>query len=195
MTQQQLKPYQRHLVQFGKSTPAHDVSILSALRHGLRLGLNFPVALSIALALPFLCNGFPWYHRTVKISSIPEGNMRTQLERAPVTQPSYSLSEILDLFKVDGRTRERSLFAKAVDLGHVTSFWCMTADVKTGLVDASDVRRFQSGDWTGPVVQRRKSRLPGKGDIIPFWRGGPILVGLHSWFVRVLFGVEVYEPR
>ncbi|WVQ96906.1 hypothetical protein IAU59_004014 [Kwoniella sp. CBS 9459] len=195
MTQSQLSPYQRHLVQFGNPAPPHNVSILSALRHGLRLGLNFPVALSIALALPFLCNTFPWYHRSVRISALPKGNTRTQLERAQVTQPTYSLSEILELFKVDGRTRERTLFAKAVDLGHVTSFWCMTADVKTGLVDANDVRRFQTGEWTEPVVERRKSRLPGKGDIIPFWRGGPILVGPHSWFVRVLFGVEVYEAR
>jgi hypothetical protein len=39
------------------------------------------------------------------------------------------------------------------------------------------------------IERRRKDR----SQVLPLWRGGPISVSGHSWFVGKLFGVEVYR--
>ncbi|WVW79038.1 hypothetical protein I302_101001 [Kwoniella bestiolae CBS 10118] len=190
-----LAPYQRHLLQFAQNASSKNVTVLSALRQLLNLGLNFPLSFAIAIGLKIICNPFPQYFRSVHVPSLQPTAIRTQLEHVKIDQPSYSLSGVISLYSNDQSHRSQGLTARAIDFGHVVSFWCMAADQKTGLVEAEDVKRFQTGDWTRPVEQRRRSRLPGKGDVVPFWRGGPILVAPHSWFVKKLFGVSVYEPK
>ncbi|WWD08228.1 hypothetical protein V865_006339 [Kwoniella europaea PYCC6329] len=190
-----LAAYQRHLLQFGQAGSPNTVTVLSALRQLLRLGLNFPLSFAIAIGLKIICNPFPHYLRSVHVPQLRRSAIRSQLENVTVDQPSYSLSQVLSLYHTDQQARNQGLIARAIDLGHVVSFWCMAADQKTGLVEAEDVKRFQTGEWTKAVDARRKSRLPGKRDIVPFWRGGPILVAPHSWFVRKLLGVHVYEAK
>jgi len=87
-------------------------------------------------------------------------------------------------------TSQRTVLNKS----QVGALWTLAA-VRTGLVDREDVERFQKGGWAEEVVKRRRSRLPGKGDVLPFWRGGPLVVSAESWFVRRFFGVEVYLGR
>ncbi|WVR06148.1 hypothetical protein IAU60_003178 [Kwoniella sp. DSM 27419] len=180
-----LKPYQRHLVQFGHAEPPHHVTVLSALRKLLRLGFNFPISLAIAMGLPLICNGVFGYFRPVRAAGLPPSALRSQLEHAKVDRPDYTLREVLGLYSPNPR-----LIPRAIDLGHIASFWAMAAD-PSGRVHASDLKRFQTGDWTEAVEKRRSSRA--HGDRIPFWRGGPLLVAPHSWAVRTLFGVRVYE--
>nr|XP_031858124.1 uncharacterized protein CI109_006465 [Kwoniella shandongensis]KAA5525196.1 hypothetical protein CI109_006465 [Kwoniella shandongensis] len=186
-------PYQRHLLHFAQSpnSPSPKLTIISAVRGSLELGLNLPIAVSLALALPLIHSPFPYYLRPLPIKSISEKEGRTQLSSARLIQSSYSMTDIFSLYQSEV---PRGWFDWAVDQGHILSFWAMAADVKTGRVDVDDVKRFQNGNWTDSIVKRRQSRMPGKGDVLPFYRGGPIIVGLHSWFVGRLFGVRVYEP-
>ncbi|KAK8845616.1 hypothetical protein IAR55_006332 [Kwoniella newhampshirensis] len=187
-------PFQRHLLHFAQSPTSPNITVSSALRGSLELGLNFPVSLSLALAIPLLYAPFPHYLRPVPIKSVQKSDERTQLSPASLSQSTYSMMEVFDLYRADHAARSRGWFDWMVDQGHVLSFWAIAADVKTGRVDVEDVERFQKGEWCGSIVKRRQCRMPGKGDVLPFYRGGPIIVGLHSWFVGRLFGVRVYEP-
>lgn len=78
-----------------------------------------------------------------------------------------------------------------MDRTHVESFanWCK--DKESGRVGRREVEMFQQGEWQGEVVRRRK----GRGDVVPLKYGGPVGVGLHSWFVRKVFGIRVYEDK
>jgi hypothetical protein len=62
---------------------------------------------------------------------------------------------------------------------------------QTHMVNREDVERFQKGDWENVIAERTRNR----DHVLPFWRGGPILVGPHSWAVRKLLGVRVYQAR
>lgn len=89
----------------------------------------------------------------------------------------------------------RNWLFRVCDEGHLRGFGTLAQDLKTGRVAVEDVRRFQSGDWLEPVVLRRKSRLPGKGQVLPFSKGGPGLVAAHSMGAKMIFGVDVYEDK
>ena len=126
------------------------------------------------------------------VRSVPKKNFETQLQDAKLTRPSYSCAEILNL--AGGPAGFPSL-QWALNTSHLLVFWTTAASVKTGLVDRADVERFQTGDWVGAVAKRRRTRLAGKGEVLPFWRGGPISVAGHSWAVGTFFGVKVYEGK
>lgn len=78
-----------------------------------------------------------------------------------------------------------------IDQGHIISFWAMAASTRTHKVSREDVERFQQGCWEEAVAKRRR----GRGDVLPLWRGGPIWTGGHSWAVRRLLGVKVYQTK
>lgn len=67
--------------------------------------------------------------------------------------------------------------------------WSLAADRDTGLVGGRDVVGFQEG----VLCDRLEARRKGTGDVLPFLRGGPGWVAGHSWMVRTMFGVRVYE--
>ena len=67
--------------------------------------------------------------------------------------------------------------------------WALAADVKTGRIEGEDIVAFQKGTLLKEIERRRKDR----SQVLPLWRGGPISVSGHSWFVGKLFGVEVYR--
>jgi len=91
------------------------------------------------------------------------------------------------------QSSQRNILQRLLDKAHIWSFWAQAADVKTGLLDRADLQAFQEGRWQDDVVERRKSRVEGKGEVLPFSRMGPISVVGHSWAVGLLLGVRVYE--
>lgn len=185
-----LTPFQRHLQFFGLPQPPHRITILSSLRASFRSGLDFPVALILSLGLRVLYGTH--LSSPIDIAAIPRHLHRTQLEQGSASadedrKRSYSLSDLLDLYASDPSS-QRGLFTSLLDRAHILSFWSISAR-KDLRVDASDFKRFKEGTWEQAVVERRR----GRADVSPFWRGGPIIVSAHSWFVRTLFGVRVYE--
>ncbi|CAD6581813.1 MAG: hypothetical protein TREMPRED_003093 [Tremellales sp. Tagirdzhanova-0007] len=176
-----LSPFQRHLLFFATRDPIPRLTLLSALRASLRLGMNLPVAILASLSIRILYAPFPFL-RPMAVSSVPRQNFRTQLEAARLDRSGYTKDQLVALCDGDS----------ALNKAHVGTLWTLVADVKTGLVDVEDVRRFQGGDWAEEVVKRRKSRVPGRGEVLPFMRGGPLIVSAHSWAAYWLFGIDVY---
>jgi hypothetical protein len=109
-----------------------------------------------------------------------------------LTQPSYTTQELLDLYyKGDGAGgKTRTGFGGWMDKTHIESFgnWTKGPD---GRVKREHVERYQTGDWQGIVTPLRKDR----SHVVPPRYGGPVIVSAHSWFVRQIFGVRVYEAK
>ena len=183
-------PFQRHLLFFADGRPGRDITILSATRASLRLGFGLPIAFLTALAIPLLYHGIPFIS-PVRVNSIPQSLQRSQIETAELTRDLYTQADILDMY--DGRGH--SWFSQQCDKGHLKGFVALAQDHKTGLVSVEDVKRFQTGDWLDRIVERRRSRRPGKGEILPFSVGGPGLVGAHCTGTKMLFGIDVYEDK
>lgn len=184
-----LSRFQRHMMFFAKPGTS-KVTLLSAIKSSLSLGLDFPVACFLSIGLRLTYANFPWLS-PVDVHSIPSSQFRTQLEDVPLNQGHYSRSDLVNLYY---QSESRGGIAGLYDYLHVNSFWMIAADTKTHLVDANTVKAFQEGEWEEGVVKRRKSRRRDVGEVLPLWRGGPISVTGHSWFVSKLFGVRVYEP-
>ena len=183
-----LGPFHRHLRHFAQPSSA-KITILSSLRASLALGLDFPVACVLSIGLRVMYGSFP-FNSSIDIASISSGHLRTQLEDVPVEKNHFTRADLVDLYQNSSTSRQRGPIRRAIDTGHVISFWAMAADSKSHLVDAATLKRFQKGTWADEVVQRRSRRV----DVLPLWRGGPISVSGHSWFVDKLFGVKVYQP-
>ena len=186
MTSTHLRPFQRHLTYFAVPPARERITFLSALRAALALGLNLPFSLGIALSMRFY-----WAQsllRPVHIPSIPPGPEPCHLQFAQLIQSSYTPGELLKLY-YDSPYR-RAGFGGWMDKTHIESFanWTKGSD---GRVKREHVERYQTGDWQGIVTPLRK----GRDHVVPPKYGGPIIVWAHSWFVRVVFGVRVYEAR
>jgi len=181
-------PFRRHLQQFA-ARDSSQITLLSSLRAALALGLDFPVACILAIGLRVAYGSFPFV-KPVDIRSVPSASLRTQLEDVKVEKSHYTRSDLVKLYNQSPTSQNSGPIKRAIDASHVISFWAMTASTKTHLVDADSLKRFQTGAWADDVMERRRRR----SDILPLWRGGPISAAGHSWFVRRLFGVRVYEP-
>lgn len=190
-----LNRFQRHLAFFARPNTT-QLTFYSSLKSFLSLGLDFPVACALAFGLRVTYSPFPNYWSPVDITAIPPSSMRTQLEDVPLNGHTYSRSDLVNLYQQSslGDDKHKGMIRRIYDLAHVNAFWMIAADVDSHTVDEGTVRRFQEGTWGEAVVRRRKSRRKGVGEVLPLWRGGPISVVGHSWFVRKLFGVRVYEP-
>jgi len=184
--------FQRHLLWYAEPQAPHRLTVPSALRGSLKLGYNFPISLILAILLRFTYNSALIPLRPCPIASIPPSMHRTQLESIPTNGP-YTLSSLRELYEKQPDTNERNLYSRTLDKLHIKGWWEVTAD-KKGNISEDDLKRFQDGHWQEDVAQRRKSRLPGKGDILPFLRGGPLSVAGHSWAVKTFFDVDVYRP-
>lgn len=56
-----------------------------------------------------------------------------------------------------------------VAVGDAVGVWGLCAERRDGRVSGGEVRLFQSGE----VMQGVAARREGRGDVLPFWRGGP----------------------
>jgi hypothetical protein len=186
--------FQRHLLFFSAPTTPPRLTFISALRAGVSLGLDFPVAVLLSLSLRILYAPFPYFWLPIVVDKIPSSAHRTQLSSAQLPQgkTEYTCSELLHLLNSSPKEKQEKGWLKhKIDQGHIVGFWTMAADAKTHRVKSSDVERFQQGEWEKAVVERRR----GRGDVLPLWRGGPIWVAGHSWAVTKLLGVRVYEKN
>ncbi|KAF1938257.1 hypothetical protein EJ02DRAFT_410754 [Clathrospora elynae] len=182
--------FQRHLLFFSTPTTPPRLTFISALRAGVQLGLDFPVALLLSLSLRLLYAPFPYLWSPIIVDKIPPSAHRAQLSSAslPNGKSEYTCSELLSLLGAD---IGKGFLKHKIDQGHIVGFWTMSADAKTHMVSKEDVERFQQGEWEGAVINRRM----GRQDVLPLWRGGPIWVEGHSWVVWKLLGVRVYEVK
>lgn len=188
-----LNAFQRHMTFFAQPRST-KLTFTSSLHSFLSLGLDFPVACALSFGLRITYSPFPHYFTPIDISRIPPTSLRTQLEDVPLNQHTYTRSDLVNLYTGSSAAQRKGWIGWIYDYTHVNSFWAIAADTETHLVDERMVRRFQEGTWGEAVREKRKSRRKGVGEVLPFWRGGPISVVGHSWFVRRLFGVRVYEP-
>jgi hypothetical protein len=113
---------------------------------------------------------------------------RAQLSDARLLKLEYTCSELLALLGAEPGT---SPLKHIINQGHIVGFWSMAANTRTHTVSRDDLKRFQQGEWEEAIMKRRR----GRDDVLPFWRGGPIITAGHSWAVRKLLGVRVYERR
>lgn len=190
-----LAPFQRHLGYYATSPsgpPPRRITLLSALEASLQLGLNFPVSLALAIGMRLYYSSN--LIRPVNVDALPTRKHRTQLEHMQLgednKQQGYSASDLIESYDAaDRQGAQPTGLDKILDKAHLYGFWAMAADTKTNMLSRGDLKRFQHGDWQEDVVSRRR----GRQDVLPFWRGGPIGVGGHSWAVKTFFDVRVYE--
>jgi hypothetical protein len=179
--------FQRHLIFFSTPTNPPRLTLLSGIRAAVSLGLDFPIAVLLSLSLRLMYAPFP-YLSPINIERLPRSAQRTQLSDAKLSKSEYTCSELLGLL---GSRSGRGFVSHKLDQGHIIGFWAMAADARTHTVSRGDVERFQQGEWEESVAKRRRER----NDVLPLWRGGPIIVQWHSWAVRKLLGVRVYEQK
>lgn len=176
-------PFHRLLSFYSNRNP-HDSQIIrlrDSLRGNLALGLDFPVALGIAIGRHIFLRNTSLFSLNIHVPSVSW--KLTPIDDVEVDEEkNYTCSELFALTR-----KEKGIFAALDALG----LWSFAADVKSGMVTGKDVVAFQRGALLHEVEKRRKDR----GQVLPLWRGGPISVAGHSWFVGKLFGVEVYQKK
>jgi hypothetical protein len=194
MSRSKYSAFQRHLLFFSTPTSPPRLTFGSALRAGVSIGLDLPVAVLLSVSLRLMYAPFPFLWSPIIVDKIPVSAHRTQLSSVdlPKGKADYTCSELLSVLNNTPKENIGKGWLKhKIDQGHVVGFWAMAANARTHTVRRDDVERFQQGEWEEPVVARRR----GRDDVLPLWRGGPIWVGGHSWAVWKLLGVRVYEVK
>ncbi|KAK3715604.1 hypothetical protein LTR37_007092 [Vermiconidia calcicola] len=176
-------PFHRLLSFYSNRNPSDPTTIRlgDSLRGNLSLGLDFPVALAIAVGRHlFLRNTASWFSLNIHLPSVK--TTKTLLDNVVIEDEKdyYTCAELVS------EAGKRDGWAGRID---AVGLWALAADVKTGRVSGEDVVGFQRGELFERVEARRRSRE----QVLPFWRGGPISVTGHSWFVKKLFDVDVYR--
>ncbi len=174
-------PFHRLLSYYSNLSPYPDtqtVRLQDSLRGNLALGLDFPVALGIAIGRHLYLRNTGWFSLNIFVPHVK--TTKTLLDGVDIDEKKqYSFSEIVSAAGKNGLAGR----ADAVGL------WALAADVRTGKLSGEDVVSFQRGTLLEVVEKRRRDRE----QVLPLWRGGPISVAGHSWFVGKLFGVDVYR--
>lgn len=179
-------PFHRHLSFFDKDDDGF-IHFGDSLRGNLSIGLDFPVALVLASS----------YH-------IVHGNTRSALFGPfnPIeivrVRTSRDMLERVDVEDLPARGIPRKDLVRLaqpsgfMDRVHVNGLWAFAAN-RQGLLSAYDIRLYQQGVMLFELERRRKELKDNRDNVLPLYRGGPISVTGHSWFVDKLFGVKVYQ--
>lgn len=179
----QTPPFHRLLSFYSNRSPTPDtqtIRLQDSLHGNLALGLDFPVALAIAVGRHLYLKNTGLFSLNIHVPSV--STTQTLLDGVPVEEKqSYTCSELVQLAAQNGWAGR----ADAVGL------WALAADVGTGRIEGRDVVAFQRGTLLRDIEARRKDR----SQVLPLWRGGPISVAGHSWVVGRVFGVEVYRDE
>lgn len=104
------------------------------------------------------------------------------LEHVPLeVVPEHGLkrSEVVALARTNG----------LIDRLHVNGLWAFSA-TREGYLSRDDIARYQEGTMLYELERRRKDN---RNHVLPLYRGGPISVAGHSYFVDKMFGVKVYQ--
>ncbi|KAM3422276.1 hypothetical protein BST61_g2637 [Cercospora zeina] len=188
-TDSHVPPFHRLLSFYSNRNP-HDsqtIRFQDSIKGNLALGLDFPVACAVALGRHLFLRNVSSFSLSIYV---PKVSWRTTpLEDLAIDEKKdYTCSELVS------EARKQGL--GIMGMMECAGLWGLGADVRTGLLKGEDVGSFQRGRVFGEVEGRRKFRGDGdgggKGEVLPFWRGGPVWVGGHSWVVGRVFGVEVY---
>lgn len=154
------------------------IRLQDSLRGNLALGLDFPVALAVAVGRHLWLKNTGLFSFNIHVPSVLVKT--TLLDGVPVDEKKeYTRSEIVAAAAKNG-------FAGQAD---ALGVWALASDVHTGLLRGEDVVSFQRGTLLHEIERRRKDR----SQVLPLWRGGPISVEGHSWAVGRVFGVDVYK--
>ena len=174
-------PFHRLLAFYSNRSSIPDtqtVRLQDSIRGNLALGLDFPVALGIAIGRHLWLRNTSFFSLNIYVPAVQTKN--TLLEGVEVDEKKeYSCSEIVTAAGTNGLKGQ----VDAVGL------WALASDVKTGKLKGADAVSFQKGTLFQEIERRRK----GREQILPLWRGGPISATGHSWVVKRVFGVDVYQ--
>ncbi|CAK4022537.1 Hypothetical predicted protein [Lecanosticta acicola] len=176
-------PFHRLLAFYSNrnTNDTQTIRLQDSIRGNLALGLDFPVALGVAIGRHVWLKNTGFFSLNIHVPSVTW--RETPLHDVKVDEKrEYTCSEIMSL------AREKKGMFGAVD---AMGLWALAADVKSGKLRGEDVVGFQEGRVFEKIEKRRKFRGPGE-QVLPLWRGGPIWVGGHSWVVGRMFGVRVY---
>lgn len=181
MSSSSTPPFHRLLSFYSNRNP-HDsqtIRLQDSIAGNLALGLDFPVALSVALGRHLFLKNTGVFSLQIHVPSVSW--KPTPLEGLEVDEKKeYTCSEIV------GLAREKLGVMGVVE---AVGFWALAADVKSGLLAGADVQGFKRGTVFGELEKRRKDR----SQVLPLWRGGPFSVAGHSWVVEKMWGVQVYQ--
>lgn len=175
-------PFHRHLSFFDRDGDGF-IYFGDALRGNLAIGLDFPVAFIMALGYHTAygnTKSFFGPFNPIEIARVK--NERNMLEQVPLDEmPAHGIDR-------------RTLVAAAqpidiMDKMHVYGLWAFAAD-RQGIISPPDIKMYQEGTMLYELAERRRDN---RNHVLPLYRGGPISVAGHSWFVDKLFGVKVYQ--
>ena len=148
----------------GSPTKQH-ITFLDSLRGDLSIGLNFPLALVLALTRHLIFRNTGFLSLTIHI---------------PTCQTKRQLLGGVGALDIDeSRRYTRSELVAEAGKGHkggiitqldAVGLWMLAAHSKDGKVSGKEVRQFQKGEIMEEIAARRRTRE----DVLPFWRGGPI---------------------
>ena len=155
-------PFHRLLAFYSNRSNLPDtqtIRLQDSISGNLALGLDFPVALAMALGRHLYLKNTSFFSLNIHVPSVKVE--KTLLEGVEVDEKqSHSCSEIFGLAAKNGVTGRLD----AVGL------WALAADVGTGRLEGRDVVGFQKGTLLQEIERRRK----GREQVLPLWRGGPI---------------------
>ncbi|GAB7354850.1 hypothetical protein MBLNU459_g5226t2 [Dothideomycetes sp. NU459] len=159
----------RTLLSFFASRSPHPntstITLLDSLKGDLSLGLNFPIALFLALTRHLVFRNTGFWSLDIHVPTVQTS--RTLLggpDAFPGIEPRrrYGALELV---------REvRGAGGGLVAVGDAVGVWGLCAARADGKVVGEDVRAFQRGEVMERVAERRR----GREDVLPFWRGGPL---------------------
>lgn len=174
-------PFHRLLSFYSNRSPYPDtqtIRLQDSLCGNLALGLDFPVALAIAAGRHIWLRNTGLLSLNIHVPSLKV--TKTLLDGIPIDEKKdYTCSELVSASAQNG-------IKGRID---AIGLWALAADVKTGILKGEDVAAFQRGTLFDEIEKRRK----GTEQILPLWRGGPISAVGHSWVVKRIFGVDVYQ--
>ncbi|KAK5125178.1 hypothetical protein LTR85_000854 [Meristemomyces frigidus] len=174
-------PFHRLLAYYSNRSDSPDtqtIRLQDSLRGNLALGLDFPAALGLAIGRHMWLSNTGFFSLNIHVPSVSV--TKTLLDGIAIDEKKeYTRSEIV------AAARPNGVMGQADALG----LWALASDVHSGMLKGEDVVGFQQGTLLERMEKRRKDR----SQVLPFYRGGPISVVGHSWFVQKLFGVEVYQ--
>ena len=158
----QTPPFHRLLAFYSNRSNTPDtqtIRLQDSISGHLALGLDFPVALAIAMGRHLWLKNTSVFSLNIHVPSVPV--QETLLEGLEVDEKrEYSCGEMYDLGGKNGMKGRLD----AVGL------WALAADTETGRLKGQDVMGFQKGTLLQELEKRRK----GREQVLPLWRGGPI---------------------
>lgn len=177
-------PFQRHLSFFDRDSDGF-IHYGDSLRGNLSIGLDFPVAAVMAFGYHLVYGNSgsillgPF--RAIEVAKVnARRNMLEKIDMRDISEVGLSRKRLVDM-------AQPSTF---LDRMHINGLWAFAASTRSSMVSKSDISKCQQGTLLWELAERRREN---RDHVLPLWRGGPISVAGHSWFVHKLFDVQVYQ--